>query len=57
MEIAKEIGDKFPFSWPIYVKCYIEGDFVTDIWYGLMSPYGNSCDFRIIMENAPSFDA
>ena len=57
VKISEALGGRLPFGWSPFVKCYIEGDAVIDLWCRLTGPEGNSCDFYAIMKCATCFDS
>lgn len=52
VKISEALGGRLPFGWSPFVKCYIEGDSIIELWFRLTSLKGNSCDFLAIMKFA-----
>lgn len=56
VKISEALGGRLPFGWSPFVKCYIEGDSIIELWFRLTSVEGNSCDFLAIMKYATCRD-
>lgn len=57
VKISEALGGRLPLGWSPFVKCYIEGDSVIELWFRLTSMEDNSCDFLAIMKCATCHDS